>query len=176
MRMMTIELTQGAFAIVDDCFFVTLNSHSWHAWRSKSGALYAVRNLPRFNGARRAIKMHRQVVSAPDGSLVDHINHNTLDNRLENLRICNNQENQWNQSKKSSAVTTSRYKGVHWSKDYKKWVASVALGAKKIRIGVFVNEHDAALAYDTEVSRLRGEFAATNRTLGLFGSSTEIVE
>jgi len=76
---------------------------------------------------------------------IDHININSLDNRIENLRVVNNSENQRNKNKYNSS---SKYKGVCWHKPTNKWLASITTNVKKIHLGLFENEEEAAEAYN----------------------------
>lgn len=64
------------------------------------------------------IKLHRYITNAPKGIEVDHINHNPLDNRKCNLRVCSHFENMKNSSNNKSGVC-----GVCWSKTHQKWRA-----------------------------------------------------
>ena len=111
--------------------------------------------------------MHRVIMSPPDGLVVDHINCDHTDNRRSNLRICTHAQNLLNQKPaKSSAVG---YKGVSFDKDGRKnpYRAKIALKTKQITIGSFETAKEAALAYDRVASKLHGEYAKTNRDLGL---------
>lgn len=76
---------------------------------------------------------------------VDHINGIRHDNRLENLRLVNNQQNQWNRTKA---------KGVDWHKASCKWRSAIKINGKKQHIGLFDNEEDAHAAYLEAKSRL----------------------
>ena len=88
--MKQIPLTQGRFALVDDDDYDTLQQFRWSAGGKRG--YYAVRNFY-VNGKRMAELMHRKIMNPVDGLDVDHINHNTIDNRRENLRVCTRKEN-----------------------------------------------------------------------------------
>ncbi len=103
-----IPLTQGKFAIVDAEDYDWLIRYKWHACKCKN-TYYA----SRVRGGK-TIKMHREIMRAPKGLVCDHINHNGLDNRKRNLRLCTNAQNCYNQ--RASATGTSKYKGVSWHK------------------------------------------------------------
>ena len=75
--------------------------------------------------------------SIPDGCVIDHINRDKGDNRIENLRAITRQENSWNNGAK----------GYFWSKDHKKWRAKIGLDGKRIHLGLFEKEEDAREAY-----------------------------
>ena len=91
---------------------------------------------------------------------VDHINGDRLDNRIENLRIVNNQQNQFN--RKSVDKSSSVYKGVSWSKSLNKWAAGYTLNKKKYHIGYFNNEVEAAKAYDKAVANHQDQYKKEN--------------
>ena len=104
--------------------------------------------------------MHRQIMNAPDNLVVDYIDHNDLNNRKENLRVCTFAENCRNM--RSSARKTSRYKGVHWNKRMGKWAAQITFENKTYHLGYFTDETAAARAYDEKAVELHGEFASLN--------------
>lgn len=149
-----IPLTQGKFAIVDADDYEKLSQYKWHV-SGKGDMLYACRTE-----GRRKIKMHRQILNAPPGMHCDHINHNGLDNRKANLRLCTPQQNSFNQRPRHNG--TSKYKGVFWSYKNRKWRAEIRLNGQKIHIGYFDYEQDAAIAYDDYAIELFGEFAWLN--------------
>lgn len=97
----------------------------------------------------------------PDTSLfIDHINHNILDNRACNLRICSNKENIRNSQRPKN--NTSNYKGVFYHQPSNKYRAAITSNRKRIHIGCFSDIIEAAKAYDREATRLFGEFACLN--------------
>ncbi len=105
--------------------------------------------------------MHRMVMGVEDGRLVDHANHNGLDNRRTNLRIATWTENCWNKRKPISD-SSSRFKGVMWDKRRGTWHVMIGHNGRKIFIGYFDDEEEAARAYDVKAKELYGEFAALN--------------
>ena len=156
-----IQLTQGKQAVIDDRDYEYLSSWKWCAHSPKPGKWYAVRSQTIGFMKRIQIKMHRLILSAPNGIHVDHINGNGLDNRRDNIRLCNNTQNNYN-SRKQSRITTSNFKGVSFDRESRKWSAHITIVGKRVRIGRFVSEVEAARAYDAEARRLYGEFARTN--------------
>jgi hypothetical protein len=149
-----LVLNRGRFAIVDEEDYDRLARYKWYCIGS-GGYLYAKRSE-----GNRMIKMHRDILAPPAGLYVDHKNHNTLDNRKSNLRICTPAQNCFNRI--PSEKGTSRYKGVYWSSYRKRWAAKIVLNGKHIVIGCFDYELDAAIAYDDKAAELFGEFAALN--------------
>lgn len=132
-----ISLTQGFTAIVDDEDYALLSSKKWCY---HSG--YAVNT-----GTGKTIQMHRIINKTPVGMQTDHINLNKLDNRKSNLRSVTRAGN--NQNRPSARNTTSQYKGVHYSKRDRVWIAQFKpSGQKAVRLGTYQCELKAALAWD----------------------------
>ena len=162
--MKEIQLTQGYFALVDDEDFEELNKHKWHIKKHRN-TVYAVRTQWIVGGKGKQIhyKMHRVILGLKNPKEVcDHINHNGLDNRKSNLRVCTNKENQKNRlSKKNS---TSKYLGVSLSDN--KWVSGISVNGKRKHLGTFDNTKDgeilAAISYDFAAIKYHGEFANLN--------------
>lgn len=151
-QMRQIPLTHGKFALVDDCDFEWLMQWKWHVHCSH-GTCYAVRTPYRPIDRRHdTVRMHRAILNAPKHLLVDHINHNGLDNRRENLRFCTNAQNIQNRRGPQSNSTTG-YRGVHWNKFAQKFSAQIAVNGVKIHLGYFNTGVDAARAYE-EAARL----------------------
>ncbi len=137
-----------AYTRVDPEDYERLEPHRWH--RAKGG--YAARNSSLKGGsARGLVLMHREVLRlSPKGATnleVDHINRNRLDNRKENLRTVTSGEQRQNLSKRSG--TTSRYRGVSWSKRANRWQAYYTLDGKMTHLGLFGDEEQAAEAART---------------------------
>ncbi len=91
--------------------------------------------------------------------MVDHRNHDGLDNRRENLRPCTRKENQRNQ--KIQHGKASKFKGV-FRDCPDKWTSLITVNGRKIRLGNFALEEDAAKAYDKAAQQHFGEFACLN--------------
>jgi len=153
-----IELSQGKYALVDPEDFEYLNQWKWHYNHG-----YAVRNV--WSPVHKILYMHCEIMNPPKGMKVDHKNRNSLDNQRDNLRICTPRENTRNTGK-IKRQTTSRYKGVYWSKLHNKWRAKIAIRKagieKHYHIGLFENERHAGMAYDIWAKDLFGDFAYTN--------------
>lgn len=104
--------------------------------------------------------LHRVIMKARKGKLVDHINHDTLDNRKANLRLCTRSQNMWNRKR---TFGNSKYKGVYWSKIYQQWVTQVCLKNKRVYVERFETERAAARAYNEQATKYFGEFACLNQ-------------
>jgi hypothetical protein len=131
--------------------------HKWYLqkrWRKK----YA---FARIDG--EAIQLHRFVLGLErgDGKIVDHINHNGLDNVKSNLRLVNHAQNAWHsQLAKNNA---SGYKGVSYKTAEKKWRAVIQIDGRRHHIGYFKAAEEAAEAYNREAMRRWGEYAVLNK-------------
>lgn len=155
--MKEIPLTQGKVALVDDEDFEKLNKHKWCAHRGSSDIWYAERGIY-IKKTRKVhhVRMHRVITNVKKGKDVDHKNHNGLDNRKENLRICTRSQNSIN------SLFKKRHRhdvhGVQLRKDTKKWIVIV----KKRSFGCFTDKIEAAHIYDKYAKLIYGEFAVLN--------------
>ena len=161
--MLRIPLTQGQIALVDDADYDWLNQWKWYAWRNQQGDFYAVRSSwQKDKRVCHRVYMHREILGLKKGDRRqgDHRNHNTLDNRRSELRVCTLKQNQMN--RKINLCSTSKFKGVIWDRFRNKWRAQISINGATKRIGSFVMEEVAALAYDIVAIREHGEFASLN--------------
>ncbi len=92
--------------------------------------------------------------------IVDHIDGNTLDNRKQNLRVCNNTQNCWNQKRPKNSKTG--YKGVCYDKTCNKYRAYLTKHRKRCNLGYYVSPEEAAKAYDKGALLCYGEYARLN--------------
>ncbi len=152
--MKEIQLTKNLVTLVDDCDYDFLNQWRWLASRSrKSDNYYAIRTV--YNGKKKInTKMHRVILDAKDGDVVDHINMNCLDNRRCNLRLCTYSQNAKNRRKQIN--NKSGIKGVHLHQN--KWLAQIKNNGKKIYLGIFDEKLDAHNAYVEACKKYHKEF------------------
>ena len=160
--MKTIKLTKGQVALVDDEDYEKLSQWKWYAqYRKGTGCYYAIRSD--YSGdSQKSVYMHRYILGLEAGEkkVINHKNHNTLDNRKENIEICSHKENiRFSRKKKSS---TKGYKGIYRVNSSRKWTAQISVDGERIYLGVFSNEKDAALAYDWGAKKYFGKFAYVN--------------
>ncbi len=153
--MKRIKLTQGYSCIVDDEDYEFLSQWKWHVLIGKPH-VYAMRNSEPVDGKRHHILMHRVLNKTPKGRDTDHVNGNTLDNRKANLRNATRRQNMHN--RKPNAKGTSKYKGVSWHKQHRKWIVHIQVNKVGHHIGLFHDEKEAALAYEARAKKEFGKF------------------
>jgi hypothetical protein len=131
-----IQLTHGKVAIVDDNMYEELSKYKWNAVRTQSGVWHAMCTLV----------MHRVVIKAPVGSVVDHIDRDGLNNIKENLRITTVAGNAANRAKKKS----SQYIGVTKiaNKGGTRWRAYIVVDGGYVCVGHYLDEETAARQRD----------------------------
>ena len=153
-----IPLTQRQFAIVDEEDFNRLSQFKWQAcWMKNSHSYYAMRHTPTRGGAkRRTILMSREIMGFPEGRMVDHRNHNTLDNRRENLRVATAEQN--NRNAKIRIDNSSGFKGVNYHKINRRWTATVRVNGIQTYLGSFVTKEEAVEVRRSVSEKLYGQF------------------
>jgi hypothetical protein len=123
-----------------------------------SGCGYLKLNLYK-DSKRKTIKVHQLVAMVflghiPDGYkiVVDHINENKLDNRVENLQLISNRKNAFRV--KNNKGYSSNYKGVSLNKKTNKWVSNIVINNTQVSLGYFSNEKEAAKSYEIAAKNL----------------------
>jgi len=142
------------------------NIHAMNTWNAQNagkvaGSLNGSGYL-QLNIFGKQYRVHRIIYvmhhgEIPDQILIDHINRNPLDNRIENLRLATSPQN-----KNNTSVTKrnkSGYKGVHWDALTNKWRVQIRFDNKQKHIGLFKNIEDAAFAYKNAAIKYHGNFA-----------------
>lgn len=114
-------------------------------------------------GKKKAYLVHRVCWFLHHGSWpqndIDHIDGNRLNNKIDNLRVCTRAENCRNSVSK---VGSSIYKGVQWDKVRKKWQANIVFNNKRVFLGRYDTELEAAKVYNKAALEYFGEFARIN--------------
>ena len=164
-----IPLTNGMYAVVSARDVPGVCEFSWHL---KTGGaedkIYAQASVRRRNGVKTSILLHRWIMNARRGQIVDHKNGDTLDCRRSNLRVTSTRGNAMNVTH-STNQRSGGYKGVSWNKNAKKWEASIGAGEMKpsgrrakIHLGLFDDQKRAAKVYDAAAKHFFGASAALN--------------
>lgn len=157
MKKIALKNNLEKFVLVDDEDYNVLNSYVWSCEKHKAGFNYAMTYLVK-EGKRLRVYMHRMLLNPKKGEIVDHINHDGLDNSRGNLRLCDYSLNGIN--RKLSKDTQS--KGVIYCKRLSKWRVTAALNKKNIGLGYYSDRLEAMKVYDTFVLIVYKEFAFTN--------------
>lgn len=153
-------MAQPKYAKVDPADYKWLRKYKFIA-RKGTSCFYAQMLEPNVITGKKMLHMHQVILEVPKGMVVDHINNDTMDNRSANLRAATTAQNSYNR-KKLSRQCSSKYKGVWWHKSSLKWQARIIFEKKRIHLGTFKNEIDAAKAYDEAAKKYHGEFACLN--------------
>jgi len=155
-----IELTQGQRAMVDDEDYEGLNQHRWYAYFNPcTQSFYARRNVYA-DGIGTTILMHRVILGAKKGEVVDHIDHVTLDNTKGNIRTCTHSQNGCNT--RLSSYNSSGFKGVALAPRSTRYRAYITLNKKQMHLGVFDCKIEAAKVYNLASRMYHGEFSLIN--------------
>ncbi len=148
-----IPLTRGKVTIVDSYLYEFLNQWKWFAVQSH-GQFYARRQVViKTNGKYRMLNcnLHHVILGRPlNGLMVDHINHNGLDNRKVNLRIVSQRVNALN----SARFIGKRPMGASLHKRSGRWRAGMKINGRYKWLGYFPNKEAASEAYLNECKKL----------------------
>ena len=157
--MKEIPLIKGFSALVDDEDYPLVSEYGWFP-RVRKHTVYVECNMFLEDGKRHTVNLHRFIMKPSSAQEIDHINHNGLDNRKSNLRVCLRAENAKNRSVNSNS--TSGYKGVCLHRASNKWQAYIGCDKKFRYLGLFTTAEDAARAYDAAAIEGFGKFASPN--------------
>lgn len=157
--MKEIKLKKGGIALVDDEDFEALNQYEWYAIKTQKNT-YAVRCIyNKETGQVRHLRMHRIIMSATERwDLIDHIDHNPLNNQKYNLRRVTQRQNLLN----SKRFNKTGYKGVTYRKDNSKFTATIHAEGRDISLGCYTTAVEAAKAYDRAALNYFKEYACIN--------------
>jgi hypothetical protein len=154
-----IDLGKGHVAVIDDQDADLVAGFTWYPMKAE-GKVYAAgwKHLP---PGRFFVHLHRLIANAQPGEIIDHVDRDTLNCRRGNLRRATRQQNNWNAGP-VRRQTTSKYKGVFLCRTRGRFVAQLGHNGKRIRLGYFDTEDEAARAYNMKAAELFGEFAYLN--------------
>lgn len=158
-----IPLPHGLFTLVDEEDYEIFKHKSWNY----TGKRKYVRGNYKINGRWKSVLMHQIIL--PGFKMVDHKDGDTLNNTRSNLRGVTASQN----SRNKKAIGKSKYMGVSLESGAKgqslkrKWVSRITSKGKKIYLGRYDNELDAARAYDFGAKMLgTSEFSRLNNIPG----------
>jgi hypothetical protein len=153
-----IQLNIGKTAIVDDDMYEYLSQWKWYAKPGRT-TFYVIRNKSKANSQSGTILMHRAIMNASKGVVVDHINGDGLDNRRENLRLCTNAEN--GRNRRLAKNNKTGYTGVTLTRSGT-YYAHIKVNKKVINLGFFDVAEVAARVRDEAAKKFFGAFAKLN--------------
>ena len=124
-----VTLSAGEIMLCDENDWMKLKNHRWHRDNTTGYARTGVTS--------KMITFHREIVHVPEGLVVDHINHNKLDNRKLNLRVVTQSIN----------LLNSKASGITQIKGYEKWAAQIMINRRHIYLGSYDNKDEAIAVY-----------------------------
>lgn len=134
-----IILTKGKQTILDGADFAKCVKHKWHF--TTTG--YACRTVSK-NGKQSNIYMHREIMNAKPGQIIDHIDRNKLNNQKSNLRFCTTTINNLNRpAQKNNKLGL---KNIYWDKSEQKYRVQKTKEHRRMFLGLFSNLQDAIYA------------------------------
>lgn len=158
---MTIEipLSRNLVALIDNEDLPLVEGYKWCAAPVRN-TFYARHSLPWQGNKRPWLEMHRVILNAQPGQVVDHRNRNGLDNTRANLRVCTALQNNYNRFQQARNKTG--YKGVSWNGRVGKFYAQIKVAGRNYDLGLYADPIEAARAYDAAARQHFGEFAYLN--------------
>lgn len=148
---------------IDESDWSRIVVYNWNPHSRKGGGWYAIRNLRQPDGSwRGTTSVHRDLLDAPKGAHIDHIDGDGLNNCRSNLRLATAAGNA--QNRRPLVGASSPYKGVRLRKGIvaRPWQAVIWRDGKQRSLGHYATEIEAAVAYDVAAVETFGEFAWLN--------------
>lgn len=149
---MCIPLSAGNHALIDAADYPAIAKHRWKTQRGPGGKIYA-------GACHYCTRMHRLIMGATPGQLIDHRNGDGLDNRRANLRVASVSQNKANSRIRKDS--SQPFKGIEQTRTGR-WTAQVKFQGKRYRTATFATALEAAKAYDALAREYHGEFARVN--------------
>ncbi|WP_430229663.1 hypothetical protein [Paraburkholderia tropica] len=151
----------GYIVHVDEEDAHLFDGRAWRAVECTPGKIY-IRWQTKRRGKYKSFYLHRLIMDASKGILVDHRDGDGLNCRRLNLRLGDHVLNARNSQKIKNRVTTSRFKGVNWHKRNKRWFCRIRHSGKQHVLGNFASEVEAAYVYDIASIQFHGDEGRTN--------------
>jgi hypothetical protein len=143
-----IDLGKGLVAVIDDEDADLVAGFKWYPMRAPQveAKFYAAgwKHMP---PGRYFVHLHRLIVNAQPGQIVDHVDRNPLNCRRSNLRFVTRAQNRHN-SGPHRVRKTSTYKGVYFDRRHRTFRAAITLNGKKYYLGTFATAEEAARVWN----------------------------
>lgn len=144
---------------VDTEDYDKIKNYKWSV--NKDGNTFYAHAYGRKINNSKTLIMHRFILDAKKNNMIDHINGNGLDNRKTNLRECTKSQNGYNRTCQKYGIS-SDYKGVCYSKKDQKYTVRIGIDGKRISLGNYDTDDQAAIAYNVACIKYHAEFARPN--------------
>lgn len=155
---MILELNRNKKLTIDTEDYDKIKMFHWCAcFEPHTNSYYCRSSIKTGEGPKRKTTgVHRIIINPSENKYVDHINHDPLDNRKSNLRVCDNMDNTHN--RRAGKNNTTGQKGVDFDKKSGKYRARIRVNYKRISLGKFEILEDAIFAYNQASVKYYGEF------------------
>jgi hypothetical protein len=157
---MVIPLRSGERVLIDVDDYEKVSDYRWYYFRGTRPGVGYASTVRKIDGKNKSCFMHRLIMGAQSGIEVDHINGDGLDNRKQNLRLCNKSQQAANTG--PNRCNTSGYKGVSFCRRENKWRSYITHNSKFRSLGYYETKEEAAFAYNEAARGYFGEFAYQN--------------
>lgn len=160
--MKRIKLSKGKFALVDDADYEYLSQYKWYYLERKSRTTGKVlscyaRTSIKAGSKHASTSMHRLLMNPPKGMVVDHRDHDGLNNQRYNLRVCTYSQNAQN----TKPYGSSKYSGVYLCKLYNKWYLKLTIDGTRRGFGRFDTELEAGIISNLMIRKYFKEYGKT---------------
>lgn len=135
------DIIETAISTSDLSMVQLLNVSFYPVWNKDTSSYYVNYHTVNSLGKKTNKSLHRLLMGDPKSKIVDHINHDTLDNRRSNLRIVNNSQSM--QNTRLSNANKSGYKNVSWHKTMNRWRVRLNKEGEELMLGYFDCVHEA---------------------------------
>jgi AP2 domain len=156
---MTITLSNGGSAKIDRTDYDLISPFKWCSVKGRKTLYAAAHKTVALGGRGELILMHRLILGARRGEIIDHVDDNGLNNTRKNIRILSNSLNILRQGTRPHS---SKFRGVSFIKGRGKWLAFITVNRRTIRLGRFSSEEEAARVRDRAVYASHGPLAILN--------------
>lgn len=150
-----MQLTHGFVAVVDAADYALVTQYDWWVFRPTASLCYAQTHFNKPDGTQGTWLMHRLITGDPP-SQVDHKDGDGLNNRRSNLRLATPSQNMGN----AGPWRGRKYRGAF--QEAGRWRSRIQVDGKRVSLGSFTTEEEAARAWDAAAIEAWGDYARLN--------------